>query len=586
MSSNFEKKILRQASAKEAWKHVEFLSKIEKTSGTEGEVKAHEYIRQKLIEYGVPFNAYEFSSLISHPIDASLRINDENRSIECRPAAFSAKTDKNGISGELVFIELPPDTLFGGIEEVLSLYKKANVGGKIPIVWGLAAPTIMWAAQAAGALAQIHISGEEAIHEMIITTIWGTPTPESVERLPKIPAISIKRSDGEHLLELLKKGSVRISLTSNVDTKWRRIPITVAKVEGKTEPEKFMLVHGHMDSWYYGTTDNCTGNAACLELCRIFAKNRRGMNRSLRVAWWSGHSTGRYSGSTWYADNFYDDLSKNCFASMNIDSPGVKSASEVGGGGIMGTVNFMADVIKDAIGLEKFNVGVRYSRAGDQSFYGIGIPSVGANGHLPKGSPDAGVWTGGSGGGWWWHNPADTVDKGDKANLEREIRMETLAVSRLVNSGILPFNIADAIGNFEKAFLELMNKAPKSSQYLKPSQEMVVKIKALSEALQGNLNGLGKGKKSKLMKINEALVRLTHVLTSTQYTYSGYYDQDPAYSMGLIPLLQPVLRLENLSEDDFSSGLVRTRVIRNINCFNDKLDEVSGLMEKILKLCE
>lgn len=581
MSANFEKKILAQVSGKKAWKHVEFLSNIDKTSGTEGEVKAHEYIRQQLSEFNVPFNAYEFSSLISHPLDASLRVLSENKNIECRPAAFGAKT--SGIEGELMFVELPSDTLFGGVEEVLRLYKKAGVKGKIPIVWGLAAPTVMWAAQEAGALAQIHISGEEAIHEMIVTTIWGTPTPESAERLPKIPALSIRRSDGEYLLKIIRNGSVKVKLTSNVDTKWRKIPITVANIEAKASPDKFMLVHGHMDSWYYGTTDNCTGNAACLELSRVFSKNRSGMKRSLRVAWWSGHSTGRYSGSTWYADYHYDELSKNCFASLNIDSPGVKGASEVSGGGLMGTTKLITNVIKDSTGIEKFAIGVRYSRAGDQSFYGIGIPSVGASGHLPKGSPDAGVWTGGGGGGWWWHNPADTVDKGDKSNLERDIRMEALAITRLINPPIIPFDITEAMENFDKAFTDLSNKAPKSREVLKKTRDKISKIKTLSETLMKN-STLKRVKKSNLLKFNESIIKMTHILTSIQYTYSGYYDQDPAYNMGQIPQLRPMLQLENLDDDDFSFGFWSTRLIRNVNYLNDKLEELHVTMENALKM--
>jgi hypothetical protein len=49
----------------EAWAHVEYLSILDKTSGTEGERKAHEYVRTKLEEYGVHYETYEFDSLIS-----------------------------------------------------------------------------------------------------------------------------------------------------------------------------------------------------------------------------------------------------------------------------------------------------------------------------------------------------------------------------------------------------------------------------------------------------------------------------------------------------------------------------------------
>ena len=65
-----------------------------------------------------------------------------------------------------------------------------------------------------------------------------------------------------------------------------------------------MLVHGHYDSWDVGVGDNATGDATLLEIARVLWKNREKLKRSVRIAWWPGHSTGRYAGSTWFADTF------------------------------------------------------------------------------------------------------------------------------------------------------------------------------------------------------------------------------------------------------------------------------------------
>ncbi len=48
MLSKEEKKFLSGIDIDETWSHVEYLSTLDKTSGTEGEMKAHEYIRDKL----------------------------------------------------------------------------------------------------------------------------------------------------------------------------------------------------------------------------------------------------------------------------------------------------------------------------------------------------------------------------------------------------------------------------------------------------------------------------------------------------------------------------------------------------------
>ncbi len=74
-----------------------------------------------------------------------------------------------------------------------------------------------------------------------------------------------------------------------------------------------------------GIGDNAVGDAALLELARVFHKNRAELALGLKVAWWPGHSTGRYGGSTWYADNFGLDLARNCIAQVDIDSPGCRA---------------------------------------------------------------------------------------------------------------------------------------------------------------------------------------------------------------------------------------------------------------------
>jgi hypothetical protein len=577
MLTDFEKKLIEEIDIKDAWSHVEYLSTLDKTSGTEGECLAHEYIREKLSHYGVPYSTYEFSSLISHPIESTLQIVEPvSKNIESRPAAFGANVLRNGVQGELVFVELPEGTLFGGIDGLIEVYKKANVEGKISIVWGLAAPTVMLAAQKAGALAQVHIGGEEVIHEMIVTTIWGTPTPESIQRMPKIPAISIKRSDGEKILTNLENGKVHVKLTSNVETKWRKIPVTVAHIEGENS-DSFMLVHGHMDSWFYGTTDNCTGNAACLELSRLLAKSQKKLKRGVRIAWWSGHSTGRYSSSTWYADNFYEDLYKNCFVSMNIDSPGVLGATHVAGGGLMGTKETVGKVIKDVLGLQDITVHSRHSRAGDQSFYGIGIPSVSIHGRIPKDSPHAGEWIGGSGGAWWWHSPEDTIDKGDKNNLHRDLKIESVTITRLVNSEVLPFDFNEPVKTLEDSVDNYMIKNPEVDKLLQSTKE---KITILKEHVSKMHNRLEKPiQDTCLKKVNKNLDKTSKTLTSLLYTYSGKYDQDPAYHMGIVPLLGPINKFTNASEKE--KGYWKTRIVRNRNKVNDEID---ALLENIKKI--
>ena len=583
MLNDIEKEILESISEDEAWGHVEYLSTLDKTSGTEGEREAHEYVRGKLREYGVPFKEYEFDSYLSHPLEATLEVvSPENINVKAITAAFSKSTNGEKLKAEMVHVPLPEGTLFGGFSGLVEEYKKIGVEGKVALVWGLASPTVMWAAQLAGAIGQVHISGEDVIHEMIVTTIWGTPTPESAERMPTIPAVSIGKTDGEKLLKLTEVGAVQVKFSTVLDTRWRRIPITVAEIEG-TEDPKFMLIHGHMDSWYVGTTDNCTGNAACLELSRVFWENQKRLKRGVRIAWWSGHSTGRYSGSTWYADNLFEELKGDCFVSMNIDSPGVQGAVQFRGGGLMGTAEFMGEAVKDATGADKVPVSARSMRAGDQSFYGIGIPNVSVGSGIPMGSPLRGAIIGGSGGGWWWHSAHDTVDKGDSEVLHRDLKMQALATYRFCNASILPFDFVPVAEAYNREVRNIQAEIPTEVFDLSKVSSKVADLKRAASRLNEALDGKKLGREL-AEAINDKLVRATRVLTSTLYTYEGHYEQDPAWNMGIIPSLQGVRDLEGLDLGSDQAGFLKTKLVREVNKVNDQLMKATEIVNDIVKL--
>jgi len=67
------------------------------------------------------------------------------------------------------------------------------------------------ALQQAGALGHVHVLGDH-LHNMIVTTIWGTPAPDTAARIPAIPCLSILGADGERLRGLLANGPPRVLL--------------------------------------------------------------------------------------------------------------------------------------------------------------------------------------------------------------------------------------------------------------------------------------------------------------------------------------------------------------------------------------
>jgi hypothetical protein len=185
----------------------------------------------------------------------------------------------------------------------------------------------------------------------------------------------------------------------------------------------FVIFSGHHDTWYYGVMDNGGANATMLEVARLLATERGQWRRGLRLCFWSGHSRGRYAGSTWCADNHWAELARRYVAHVNVDSAGAKGNTVLADAPTSAELSALGGEAVASRGgqtLDRQCMG----RAGDQSFWGIGIPSMFMGmGEQPASTtfnPRAGLAGGGrkgAGFGWWWHAPDDTLDKMDRELL-------------------------------------------------------------------------------------------------------------------------------------------------------------------------
>ena len=194
------------------------------------------------------------------------------------------------------------------------------------------------------------------------------------------------------------------------------IPHLVAHLEGHRRGP-FVLFSGHVDAWHHGAMDNGTANATMLEVARLLARRRRRAPAGLRLAFWSGHSHGRYAGSAWYADHAWHELYRRCVVHLNVDSTGARGATDYSVFHATEEAQGFAEaVVRDVTG--QAAQARRFSRAGDQSFWGIGVPSAFMSlSGIPKQDTDLSRSMyrlfGTAGFPWWWHTREDTVDKID-----------------------------------------------------------------------------------------------------------------------------------------------------------------------------
>lgn len=540
-------------------------------SGTPEEARAFDWLERQLKAYGLETKRYSFPALVSWPESASLRLttaDGKSEDIVCATHGFATSTPEGGLEGELVYVDR-------GTEEDLA---KRDVRGKVVLVDGIAAPNRGLVVEAAGVAASIWIAGGR-LHERLMSPVWGTPTPETAHLLPRTPSISIKGLDGARIKDAMQRGPVRVKMVTKVFQGWKDIPILTGDLRPAADgpdAHSFVMLSGHVDSWYYGAMDNGSANATQLEVARLLAERRSSLRRGLRVAFWSGHSHGRYAGSGLYADHMWQDLHDNCVAHVNVDSVGGKGATVLTEGNSMAEMRSFASEVIQAVAGQRLSPR-RFGRSGDQSFWGHGIPALLMT--LSEQPPEAAdpvlaalfrQISGGhgkSGGlGYWWHTPEDTIDKIDPEFLRRDAIIYTLLTYRLCASAILPLDYAAVVDELKGAVGDLQAKAGDRFD-LSLATERLAALGSAVEKLQGRIIALGKGNVSDgaACVVNRCLMELGRTLIPVNYTRTGEFDQDLAVPTQPLPGLQPVAKLASMERATDERHFLIARLVRERN---------------------
>lgn len=534
-------------------------------SGSAEELRAFEYVQMQLQTWGFRTELSFSEEYISLPEGASLQVGDHE--YPCITHSMAITTQ--GLDADVVYIEN-------------SMSWSADVAGKLLLIDGLAMPETVKRASDRGAVGVIFVNADYT-HEMIVSTVWGHPTPETVGLLPKIPVVSVTRQMGESIKAQLEVGTSHCTLSTQVNSQFRPIPTLIADLE-RTESEQFLLFSGHVDSWHYGAMDNGSANALMLEVARILSENRERLKRSIRLAFWSGHSHGRYAGSSRYCDEHWEELYEECILHVNVDSVGGKGSCVLTEANCMAETRGVAtDVIRTLIN-EQY-VGTRYGRSGDQSFWGPGIPSLfmGLSEQpledTPAASAFASLFGGGKTGGfgWWWHTTEDTLDKVDGDSLVRDTKVYLSTIFRFLTDPILPVNHLDAATELHAELIAWQDKAGSHFDMtlaITRAQMLMQKLEALQEKIrQMDENNLA------VIQVNEALMALSRVLVPLNYVKGDRFNHDLAIKQRPIPKLSDIDALVEHAPGTDMYRLLRTSLLRKYN-------EVTFALKQAIKLVQ
>jgi len=582
--SETEQKIADEISIDEPWALLEEFSTLNRLSGTEDERLAAEYITDRLDGLGVSYEQYDPELYISQPHGATIKTL--NRTFEPGPVKTVSFSESTTVSGPVEYIGSIGSDLTFGPSDVEDESVLEDIDGKIALTTAgslsIRASSILEEAGAIGVVA-IHEHRREP-HNGIATPVWGgAPTLDERDKIPSIPIVNITNPDGETLRKWVahEKG-LELEISTDLTTDWFECPIVVADIEAENaDTDEFVLLHGHYDSWYVGITDNATGDAGMLELARVFDRYADELNRNLRIAWWPAHSTGRYAGSTWYADEFALDLADNCVAQVNMDSPGAKDSENYTDMSCWTPEahGIIAESIDDVTGAayeEQFPF-----RAGDYSFDNLGITGMFMlSSNIPTEERERRGYheVGGCGGNSdAWHVSTDTLDKAGKNELLRDVTLYGVSILRVLNADVLPFDHERNARHQRQALEEYDEAAGEAFDFsdgLDAYTDLEADLERFYDAIE---NG-----DVEASAANQTITRLSRILTRLYLVERGQFEQDPAVGRQPLQRFAVAERFGTLDSEN-ERRFLRLQLQREQNQLLHELRDAQQLVISALK---
>ncbi|MDL2293612.1 M28 family peptidase, partial [Ruminococcaceae bacterium OttesenSCG-928-D13] len=460
--------VLNELDVERSIEHIRWLTENtpNRTSGMGQDRKAAEYICQQMQDYGLESQMLEFEAYNSRPGYSSLKVvAPETVVLESLPCCHIASTPPEGIQLELVYLGS------GGEAD----YVEKDVRGKAVLVevsYAPATPEKAMLAAQHGAIAMLCMNwgrDQPVICNRGLKAVWGNPTPLSFGQIPQLAGVSITRKAGEYLRDLCAANEqVMIQLSVSSPRLWQTLPQPLGILRGSQEPEKFLLVSAHLDAWSPGVTCNATGDGTMLELCRVFGKYKDQIRRSIYFVYWNGHEIAEAAGSTWFADYYWNKVDQNCVGYINIDSTGMKGARVYCTDASRELSDYAGQTI-DRVLDEKSNVNY-LAKTGDQSFFGIGVPSI--SGRISY-TPEQVAYDNGATLGWWNHTLEDSLDKMDPDTLAKDNRVQAAIVLGLANMPVLPYD-------FSKTCLDMRDKV----RHIRQESRNIIDLSMIDEQIE------------------------------------------------------------------------------------------------------
>ena len=306
---------------KEGYKITESLTTEvgQRMAGTEAEARARDWALAKFKEIGLenvriePFTipgwerGEETASIIS-PFPQNLEIT---------ALGYSVATPANGIEAEVVYFpEL--DALQNTTQDLT---------GKIAFIDGRMGKAPDGAGYGPAGMKRRIGASEAAKHGAAAVLIRSVGTDSHrfphtggmryAPDVPKIPIAAMSSPDADQMERIFNRGEkviVKMHL-SPIDTGDRPSGNVIGEIVGTEEPEKIVLISGHLDSWDLGTgaIDDGAGIGISAGAAKVIIDSGLKPKRTIRVVAYGAEEIGLLGGFE-YRDKYKDELSNHVMA--------------------------------------------------------------------------------------------------------------------------------------------------------------------------------------------------------------------------------------------------------------------------------
>jgi carboxypeptidase Q len=125
------------------------------------------------------------------------------------------------------------------------------------------------------------------------------------------PSFVVAREQYNRMARLVEKKiavKMRLNLTANVSDKDVDAYNVVAELPSGAKKDEVVMIGAHLDSWHTGTgaTDNAAGSAVMIEVMRILKSLNLKLDRTVRIALWSGEEQGIFGSEGYVKQHFAD----------------------------------------------------------------------------------------------------------------------------------------------------------------------------------------------------------------------------------------------------------------------------------------